>query len=119
MVYHRGISYTVKQLSNMAGVSVRTLHFYDEIGLLRPDSIRPNGYREYGEEAVMKLQQILFYRELDLSLENIKAIFTRADFDAIAALEAHRFSLQGRARRLEHTDHLFFGAAGINSRGAR
>jgi len=101
MVYHRGMSYTVKQLSDLAGVSVRTLHYYDEIGLLKPDSIRPNGYREYGDEAVMRLQQILFYRELDLNLEDIKAIVTRPDFDAAAALEAHRNSLQGRARRLE------------------
>ena len=53
MVYHRGMSYTVKQLSDLAGVSVRTLHYYDEIGLLKPDSFRPNGYREYGDESVM------------------------------------------------------------------
>ena len=97
MVYHQGMSYTVKQLSKLAGVSVRTLHYYDEIGLLKPDSIRPNGYREYGNEAVLKLQQILFYRELDLSLEDIKAMVNRPDFDAVAALEAHRLSLQGRA----------------------
>jgi MerR family transcriptional regulator, thiopeptide resistance regulator len=101
MVYHRGMSYTVKQLSRLAGVSVRTLHYYDEIGLLKPDAIRPNGYREYGDEAVLKLQQILFYRELDLSLEKIKAMLSRPDFDAVAALEEHRLSLQGRARRLE------------------
>ena len=101
MVYHVDMSYTVKQLSGLAGVSVRTLHYYDAIGLLKPNSIRPNGYREYADEAVLKLQQILFYRELDLSLENIKAILTRPDFDAVAALEAHRTSLQGRAERLE------------------
>ena len=95
------MSYTVKQLSDLAGISARTLHYYDEIGLLKPDSIRPNGYREYGDEAVLKLQQILFYRELDLSLDDIKAIVTRPDFDAVAALEAHRLSLQGRAARLE------------------
>jgi len=101
MVYHTGMSYTVKQLSKLAGVSVRTLHYYDEIGLLKPDAIRPNGYREYGDTAVLKLQQILFYRELDLSLEDIKAMVTRPDFDALAALAAHRLSLQGRAKRLE------------------
>jgi DNA-binding transcriptional MerR regulator len=101
MVYHRGMSYTVKQLSKLAGVSVRTLHYYDEIGLLKPDAIRPNGYREYGDQAVLRLQQILFYRELDLSLKDIHAILSRPDFDSIAALEAHRVSLQGRAARLE------------------
>jgi DNA-binding transcriptional MerR regulator len=101
MVYYWGMSYTVKQLSKLAGVSVRTLHYYDEIGLVKPDSIRPNGYREYGDEAVLKLQQILFYRELDLNLEDIKALLNRPDFDAIAALEKHRISLQGQAKRLE------------------
>jgi DNA-binding transcriptional MerR regulator len=101
MVYHQGMSYTVNKLSKLAGVSVRTLHYYDEIGLLKPDAIRSNGYREYGYQAVLKLQQILFYRELDLSLEEIKAMVSRPDFDPVAALEAHRVSLQGRAARLE------------------
>jgi DNA-binding transcriptional MerR regulator len=101
MVYHPDMSYTVKQLSKLAGVSVRTLHYYDEIELLKPDAIRTNGYREYGDEAVLKLQQIMFYRELDLSLEEIKAVVSRPDFDAVAALEKHRISLQGQARRLE------------------
>jgi len=101
MVYHMRMSYTVKQLSKLAGVSVRTLHYYDEIGLLQPDAIRPNGYREYGDQAVLKLQQILFYRELDFRLEDIKALLSRPDFDAVATLEAQRISLQGRARRLE------------------
>jgi MerR family transcriptional regulator, thiopeptide resistance regulator len=95
------VSYTVKQLSQLAGVSVRTLHYYDEIGLLKPDAIRPNGYRQYDDQAMFKLQQILFYRELDLSLEDIKAMVGRTDFDAVAALETHRLSLQGRAKRLE------------------
>jgi DNA-binding transcriptional MerR regulator len=101
MVYHTGMSYTVKQLSKLAGVSVRTLHYYDEIGLFEPDAIRTNGYREYGDKAVLKLQQIMFYRELDLSLEEIKALVSRPDFDAVAALERHRISMQGQARRLE------------------
>jgi MerR family transcriptional regulator, thiopeptide resistance regulator len=101
MVYHPDMSYTVKQLSKLAGVSVRTLHYYDEIELLKPDAIRTNGYREYGDEAVLKLQQIMFYRELDLSLEEIKTLVSRPDFDAVAALEKHRISLQGQARRLE------------------
>ena len=101
MVYHPDMSYTVKQLSKLAGVSVRTLHYYDEIELLKPDAIRTNGYREYGDEAVLKLQQIMFYRELDLSLKEIKALVSQPDFDAVAALERHRMSLQGQTRRLE------------------
>jgi MerR family transcriptional regulator, thiopeptide resistance regulator len=101
MVYHSDMSYTVHQLSKLAGVSVRTLHYYDEIGLLKPEAIRPNGYRQYGDQAVLKLQQILFFRELDLSLDNIKAMLGLPEFDAVAALESHRLSLQGRAKRLE------------------
>ncbi len=95
------MSYSTKQLSKLAGVSVRTLHYYDEIGLLKPDATRPNGYRDYGDVAVLKLQQILFYRELEISLNDIKAIFSRPDFDAITALEEHRKYLESRERRLE------------------
>ena len=101
MVYDLGMSYTVKQLSKLAGVSVRTLHYYHEIGLLKPEAIRPNGYREYGDEAVLKLQQILFYREMDLRLEEIKVMISRPDFDTVKALEEHRVSLQRRVARLE------------------
>jgi len=60
--------YTVKEFAKLAGVSVRTLHYYDELGLLKPESVSANGYRHYGDASVLKLQQILFYRELDLSL---------------------------------------------------
>jgi DNA-binding transcriptional MerR regulator len=55
MVYHEDMSYTVKRLFDLAGVSARTLHYYDEIGLLKSDSIRLNGYREYADEAALKL----------------------------------------------------------------
>lgn len=92
--------YTVKQLSTLAGVSVRTLHYYDEIGLLKPETVRANGYRCYGDYSLLRLQQILFYREMDLPLEAIKTIMGRRDFDALAALESHRKSLQGRVERL-------------------
>ena len=93
--------YTVKQLSSLAGISVRTLHHYDAIGLLKPETVGANGYRYYGDESVLKLQQILFYRELDLSLGDIKAIVVRPEFEMVAALESHRQSLQGRVERLE------------------
>ncbi|HTX90960.1 MAG TPA: MerR family transcriptional regulator [Anaerolineales bacterium] len=94
------MSYTVKQLSDLAGVSIRTLHYYDEIGLLGPDSVGANGYRYYGDGSVLRLQQILFYRELGLELSQIKDIVARADFDVQSALESHRKSLQGRVERL-------------------
>ena len=93
--------YTIKQLAKLAGVSVRTLHYYDQIGLLKPSSLGRNGYCHYEEEAVMKLQQILFYRELDLSLDEIKAIVGRPDFDVLAALRSHKEALQGRVHRLK------------------
>ncbi len=96
--------YTVKQLSKMAGISIRTLHYYDEIGLLKPSSVSANGYRHYGEAALLKLQQILFYRELDLSLDEIKDIIGNPEFDVLIALRSHRESLQGRVRTAEATD---------------
>jgi DNA-binding transcriptional MerR regulator len=92
--------YTVKQLSDLAGVTVRTLHHYDEIGLLKPTSIGSNGYRYYGDEALYRLQQILFYRELDLPLGDIKAMLGRRDFDVLSALQEHRTALQSETRRL-------------------
>jgi DNA-binding transcriptional MerR regulator len=93
--------FTVKQLSSLAGVTPRTLHHYDQIGLLKPSQIGENGYRYYGEDAALRLQQILFYRELDLPLEEIKNIMGRRDFDLIAALESHKTELARRIRRLE------------------
>ena len=92
---------TVKQLSDLAGVTPRTLHHYDEIGLLKPSRVGENGYRYYAEEALLRLQQILFYRELDLPLEDIKRIMGRRDFDVLAALEGHRTELGKRIERLE------------------
>ena len=92
--------FTVKQLSKMAGVTPRTLHHYDEIGLLKPSRIGDNGYRYYGEEALLKLQQILFYRELDFPLDDIKKIMGRRDFDVLGALQTHKDALQKQTARL-------------------
>ncbi|MDX2138025.1 MAG: MerR family transcriptional regulator [Chloroflexota bacterium] len=93
--------YTVKQLSDMAGVTIRTLHHYDAIGLLKPAHTGSNGYRYYGDDAVMRLQQILFYRELGLELADIRAVLDDASFDYIAALETHREGLKQRVARLQ------------------
>lgn len=90
---------TVKQLGRLAGVTNRTLHHYDRIGLLRPEFYGDNGYRYYGREALLRLQQILFYRELDFSLEQIKSILDRPDFDLLPALEGHRRALLTRIAR--------------------
>ncbi len=97
--------YTVKQLAKLAGVSVRTLHYYDEIGLLKPSSLGGNGYRHYEEEALLKLQQILFYREMELSLDEIKTVMGRPDFDVLTALHSHRKALQERMERLKRLIH--------------
>ncbi len=93
--------FTVKQLSSLAGVTPRTLHHYDQIGLLKPSRVGENGYRYYGEQAALHLQQILFYRELGLPLEDIKKIMGRRDFDVLAALESHKTEIARRIKRLE------------------
>jgi DNA-binding transcriptional MerR regulator len=93
--------YTVKQLSDLAGVSVRTLHYYDSIGLLHPSEVRANNYRYYDEAALLRLQQILFYREIGLELTQIKDILNSPDFDLRRALESHRKALFAKADRLQ------------------
>ena len=93
--------FTVNQLSKLAGGTPRTLHHYDTIGLLKPSRVGENGYRYYGEESLLRLQQILFYRELDLPLEEIGQIMGRRDFDLLPALESHKVELAKRIERLE------------------
>jgi DNA-binding transcriptional MerR regulator len=93
--------FTVKQLSILAGITPRTLRFYDQIGLLKPSHIGENGYRYYGEETLIRLQQILLYRELDMPLRNIKEIMGQHDFNVVAVLEDHKAELQKRIRKME------------------
>jgi DNA-binding transcriptional MerR regulator len=100
MVYHTGMKYTVKQLAKLAGVSARTLRYYDSIGLLKPSAYGDNGYRHYDDEAVLRLQQIRFYRELDFSLESIQAMMADPNFDVLTALQAHRQALEARLDQL-------------------
>ncbi len=97
--------FTVSQLGRLAGVSNRALRHYDHIGLLRPTWIGENGYRYYGEEELLRLQQILFYRELGFSLEQIKAVLDRPDFDLLRALRGHRAALTGEVARLQRLIH--------------
>ena len=80
-------TYTVNQLAQMAGISVRALHHYDEIGLLRPAFTGENRYRYYGEEELLRLQQILIHRELDIPLAEIGAILDAPGFDRVEALD--------------------------------
>jgi DNA-binding transcriptional MerR regulator len=108
------MAYTVKQVAEMSGVSVRTLHFYDETGLLPPAYTGDNGYRFYEAPQLLTLQQILFYRELGFGLKDIRRILGRPDFQQLAALRSHREVLEAslaRTRRLLETidatiDHL-------------
>ncbi len=93
--------YTVKQVSDLAGVTPRTLHHYDQIGLLKPSQIAANGYRYYDEQALLRLQQILFYRELGLDLAKIRNILDDEGFDPVTALQSHHAVLQGEIARLQ------------------
>jgi DNA-binding transcriptional MerR regulator len=93
--------FTIKQLSSLAGITPRTLHYYDEIGLLKPSVVGDNGYRYYGEDSVLRLQQIMLYREMNVSLERIKNLMGRREFDIVDALENHRGELEKRIMQLE------------------
>jgi DNA-binding transcriptional MerR regulator len=93
-------NYSVKKLSELAGVSVRTLHLYDEIGLLKPSVRTAAGYRLYGEKELLRLQQILFYKELDFPLHDIATILDDPDFDLVQALERHKHILSERSKKL-------------------
>ncbi len=95
------MAYSVKQLAKLAGVSARTLRYYDEIDLLKPETVGGNGYRYYSRENLLRLQQILFYKELDFSLEEIAGMLNEPDFDLHAALAGQRAALQERVERLQ------------------
>src|SRR6202140_4646219 len=93
------MAYTVKQVAAMSRFGVRTLHFYDETGLLKPAYHKANGYRYYQEPQLLALQQILFYRELGFELKQIKQILNRDDFENLDALQSHREILQKNLAR--------------------
>jgi DNA-binding transcriptional MerR regulator len=94
------MTYAINQLAKLAGVSVRTLHHYDEIGLLRPHRSQKNGYRAYGEDELLKLQQILFFRELEFPLADIRRILASPDFDLRRALADQRALIELKKKRL-------------------
>ncbi|HET7627606.1 MAG TPA: MerR family transcriptional regulator [Bacillales bacterium] len=97
------MEYTVQKLARTAGVSARTLRYYDKIGLLKPARTNTSGYRIYGPKEVDLLQQILFYRELGVSLETIKSIISAPSFNREQALQDHRKQL---LEKRTHVDHL-------------
>ncbi|WP_085993237.1 MerR family transcriptional regulator [Oceanobacillus senegalensis] len=95
------MEYTVKNLAQLSGVSKRTLRYYDQIGLLKPARINSSGYRIYGQKEVDLLQHILFYRELEFSLEEIAKIIQQPNHDQTAALKDHYNRLKEKRDRLE------------------
>ncbi len=95
------MEYTVQALARLAGVSSRTIRYYDEIGILKPARVNSSGYRIYGPAEVDRLQQILFYRELGVSLDVIREIMLSDDYDGIAALREHREKLLEKRRQLD------------------
>jgi DNA-binding transcriptional MerR regulator len=95
------VEYTVQRLGQIAGISTRTLRYYDEFGILKPARINSSGYRIYGQAEVDRLQQILFYRELGVSLESIKDIVTAPAFDGAQALRDHRQKLLEKREQLD------------------
>lgn len=99
------MKYTVQQVGSLAGVSVRTLHYYDEIGLLKPSFVQSNGYRFYEEPQLLQLQQILFFRELEFPLEKIKLIMQSPDYNATAALTDQKNLLELKKQRVERLLH--------------
>lgn len=92
--------YSVKELAKLSGVSVRTLHYYDNIDLLKPFKRTEAGYRCYGESELLRLQQILFYKELGLPLKDIQELLNDPGFDLIEALEGHKLALAKRKERI-------------------
>ena len=92
----------IKEFAELTGVSVRTLHYYDEIGLLKPSEVdAQNGYRFYDENAFERMQEILFYRELDFSLKTIAEILSSPDYDKQQALSRQRKLLLAKKELLE------------------
>lgn len=112
------MEYTVQKLAGLAGISTRTLRYYDDIGLLKPRRTSTSGYRLYGAEEVDRLQQILFYRELGVGLEEIKAIVTSSAFNRTAALRHHHERLLDKKKQLElliaNVEKSLAGAEGRN-----
>jgi DNA-binding transcriptional MerR regulator len=94
------MAYTVKGLSKLSGVTVRTLHFYEEIGLLKPAYYGSNGYRYYEEKELLRLQQILFFKALGFSLKQIQKVVGKSDFDQLTALSSHRRALSQEGEKI-------------------
>ena len=101
----------IREFAKLTGVSVRTLHFYDEIGLLKPSSVdEQNGYRFYDEDSLTRMQEVLFYRELDFPLKEIRMILSSPDYDKQNALKKQKHLLTLKKERLERLISALDGA---------
>ncbi len=107
---------TVNEVSKLTGVSIRTLQYYDKIGLLQPTKYTESGYRLYDDTALERLQQILLFRELEFPLKEIKEILNSPDFDRNRALEQQVTMLE---MKKEHLENLILFARGIQMVGVR
>ena len=95
------LEYTIQKLAHLAGVSTRTLRYYDEVGILKPKRLSSSGYRIYGSKEVDRLQQILFYRTLDLGIDEIKQILFDPSYDELNALTNHYHKLLEKRAQLD------------------
>ena len=95
------VEYSINKLSKLAGISTRALRYYDEIGLLSPQRVSSNDYRVYGQKEVDLLQQILFFRELGISLDEIKKIMWSTDYDSKNALQEHLVALKSKRNQID------------------
>ena len=93
------MAYTITEIARLANVSTRTIRYYDEIGLLHPAEISTNGYRLYKRESLLTLQQILFFREMEVPLKEIAQILAGSAFDPLETLLRHRSALEARLVR--------------------
>lgn len=91
---------TVKEVASLTGVSVRTLQYYDEIGVFKPTRVTDAGYRLYDDEALNTLQQVLFFRELDFPLKDIRSIMEKPDYDRLEAFKKQKELLRAKRDRL-------------------
>ncbi len=93
--------YSVKELADLANISVRSLHYYDQVGILKPQVNPKNKYRSYGDEDLERLQQILFLKELDFKIAEIKSILDSKEFDRLGALKGQKELVKKKIQRQE------------------
>lgn len=92
---------TVKEVASLTGVSVRTLQYYDEIGVFKPTRVTDAGYRLYDDEALNTLQQVLFFRELDFPLKDIRSIMEKPDYDRLEAFKKAEGAAKSKAGQIK------------------